>query len=93
MNKTQFVDAVAEDCGASKRDVEKVIKSFMGTIEDTLAKDSKESIQFIGFGSFSVAERKARKGFNPQTKEEIEIPASKTVKFKPGAALKEAVNK
>ncbi|MGM0444264.1 MAG: HU family DNA-binding protein [Fibrobacterota bacterium] len=93
MNKSQFIDAVADDCGIAKRDVEKVVKSFLDTIETTLAEDSSESIQFIGFGSFSVAERKARKGFNPQTKQEIEIPASKSVKFKPGAALKEAVNK
>lgn len=93
MNKGQFVDAVVADCGVAKGDVEKVLKSVLGTIETTLANDENETIQFIGFGSFGVAKRSARKGYNPRTKEEIEIPASKTVKFKPGQALKDAVNK
>ncbi len=93
MNKGQLIDAVVADCGVAKGDVEKVLKSITDVITTTLAEDSTETIQLIGFGSYSVAERKARQGFNPRTKEPIEIAASKTVKFKPGAALKEAVNK
>ncbi len=92
MNKGQLVSAVAEDCGIAKGDTEKVINSLLETIKTTLANDSAETIQFIGFGSFSVAERKARQGFNPRTGEKMEIPASKSVKFKVGAALKAAVN-
>ena len=90
MNKGELVAAVANDSGLAKGDVEKALSSILETIKNTVAKA--EDVQLIGFGSFVQVERKARKGFNPRTKEEIEIPASKSVKFKPGAALKAAVN-
>lgn len=91
MNKGELITAVAEDTGIAKGDVEKVLGSILETIKTSVAKD--EDVQLIGFGSFVQVERKARQGFNPRTKEKIEIPASKSVKFKPGAALKDAVNK
>ncbi len=91
MNKGELITAVAEDSGIAKGDVEKVLASILETIKSSVAKA--EDVQLIGFGSFVQVERKARQGFNPRTKEPIQIPASKSVKFKPGAALKEAVNK
>ncbi len=93
MNKGDLVNAVVADCGLAKGDVEKVLNSVLDSIKKTLSDNTDEVIQLIGFGSFSVSDRKARQGFNPRTKEPIEIPASKSVKFKPGSALKEAVNK
>ena len=91
MNKSELVAAVAEDSGLAKGDVEKALASILETIKNSVAKG--EDVQLIGFGSFVQVERKEREGFNPRTKEKITIPASKSVKFKPGAALKAAVNK
>ncbi len=91
MNKGELVTAVAEDSGIAKGDVEKVLGSILETIKVSVAKD--EDVQLIGFGSFTQVQRKERQGYNPRTKEPITIPASKSVKFKPGAALKDAVNK
>ncbi len=91
MNKGELITAVAEDTGIAKGDVEKVLGSILDTIKNSVAKA--EDIQLIGFGSFVQVERKARQGFNPRTGEKMAIPASKSVKFKPGAALKDAVNK
>jgi DNA-binding protein HU-beta len=92
MNKGQLVAAVAENCGIAKGDTEKVINALLETIKTTLANDKSETVQFIGFGSFSISERKAREGFNPRSGEKMQIPASNSVKFKVGAALKAAVN-
>ena len=90
MNKTELVSALVEETSLTKKDVEKVLNSFI----DVVARELKngEKIQLIGFGTFEVAERAARTGMNPQTKEPIEIPASKAPRFKPGKALKDAVN-
>ncbi|WP_396212953.1 HU family DNA-binding protein, partial [Exiguobacterium sp.] len=71
------------------KDVTKVVESTFESITETL--QSGEKVQLIGFGNFEVRERAARKGRNPRTKEDIEIPASKVPAFKPGKALKDAV--
>ena len=90
MNKTELVAAVAEQADISKKDAEKVLKAFVDVVTEEMKKGDK--IQLVGFGTFEVAERAARTGRNPQTKETIEIPASKAPKFKAGKALKDAVN-
>ena len=91
MNKGELISATAEATGLAKGDVEKALNAILDTVKATVA--TGDSVQLIGFGSFTVTSRNERQGFNPRTKEPITIPASKTVKFKPGAALKEAVNK
>ncbi|TYS17613.1 HU family DNA-binding protein [Rossellomorea vietnamensis] len=90
MNKTDLINAVAESAELSKKDAENAVKAVLENIEETLAKGDK--VQLIGFGNFEVRERSARKGRNPQTGEEMEIPASKQPAFKPGKALKDSVN-
>lgn len=89
MNKTELINAVAEATDLSKKDAGKAVDAVFDTILNTLAKG--EKVQLIGFGNFEVRHRAARKGRNPQTGEEIQIPASKVPAFKPGKALKEAV--
>ena len=90
MNKSELVSAIAEKSGVSKADADKMVSAFVETSKETLAKG--ESIQLIGFGTFSVAERVARIGRNPKTGKEIQIAAKKVAKFKAGSALSEAVN-
>ena len=77
--------------GTSKKSAEESLNAFIEVITEELKKG--EKIQLVGFGSFEVRKRAARKGRNPQTKEEIKIPASKSPVFKAGKALKEIVNK
>lgn len=89
LNKTELITAVAESTELSKKDATKAVDSVLSTIEDALK--SGDKVQLIGFGNFEVRERAARKGRNPQTGEEIEIKASKIPAFKPGKALKDAV--
>ncbi|MEK4648202.1 HU family DNA-binding protein [Exiguobacterium sp. FSL W8-0210] len=89
MNKTELIQAVVEKSDLTKKDVTKVVESTFESITETL--QSGEKVQLIGFGNFEVRERAARKGRNPRTKEDIEIPASKVPAFKPGKALKDAV--
>jgi DNA-binding protein HU-beta len=89
MNKTELVKAVAERAELTQKDAAKVLDALFDTITQTLAKE--EKIQLIGFGTFEVRDRAARKGRNPQTGEEIEIAASKVPAFKAGKELKEAV--
>lgn len=90
MNKAELISAVAQKSGLTKKDSEAAIDAFMSVVEDTLSK--KEKVVLVGFGTFEVKERAARKGRNPQTKEEITIPASKAPVFKAGKALKDKVN-
>lgn len=90
MNKQELISAMAEKAGLTKADADKALKAFVDTVKETLAKD--DSIQLIGFGTFSVSERSARTGRNPQTGKEIQIAAKKVAKFKAGKALDEAVN-
>jgi len=91
MNKAELVTQVAEKAGILKKDAETAVNSVFQAIEEALGKGDKA--QFVGFGTFEVRERAARKGRNPQTGEEIDIPASKSVGFKVGKTLKEAINK
>ena len=90
MNKTDLISEVAARTGMTKRDVEKVVNAFFSTIEGTLK--SGDKVQLIGFGTFEVRDRQARKGRNPQTGEEISIPAARVPAFKAGKALKDAVD-
>ncbi len=91
MNKAELIAAVAAKTGATKKSAEEAVNAFTDVVTETLKKGDK--VQLVGFGSFEVIKRAARKGRNPQTKEEIKIPASKAPKFKPGKALKDIVNK
>ena len=90
MNKTELVSAIAENAGLTKKDSEKVLKAFVEVVTEELKKG--EKVQLVGFGTFEVSERPAREGINPQTKEKIEIAASKAPKFKAGKALKDMIN-
>ena len=90
MNKAELIDAMATESGLSKVDAKKALDGFVGAITKTLK--SGDKISLVGFGSFSVAERAARIGRNPRTKEEIKIAAKKVVKFKAGSDLSETVN-
>lgn len=89
MNKTDLVNAVAEQSGLSKKDAGKAVEAVFASITETLTKGDK--VQLIGFGNFEVRERAARNGRNPQTGKEIKIPASKVPAFKAGKGLKDAV--
>lgn len=89
MNKSELINSVAEAAGLSKKDGTKAVEAVFDTIQSTLAKGDK--VQVIGFGTFEVRERAARKGRNPQSGEEIDIAASKVPAFKAGKALKDAV--
>ena len=90
MNKTELVAAMVNQTNLAKKDVEAVLNSFMEVVTKEL--QDGEKVQLVGFGTFEVAERAARTGRNPSTKEIIEIPAAKAPKFKAGKALKDAVN-
>ncbi len=90
MNKSELVSAIAEASGLTKADSEKALNATTEAIKSALAKG--ESIQLIGFGTFSISERSARTGRNPQTGKEIQIAAKKVAKFKAGKALDESVN-
>lgn len=90
MTKTELVSAIAEQAGLSKSDAEKSLKAFIDTVTNALKADDK--ISLVGFGTFSVGERAARVGKNPQTGEQIKIAAAKVPKFKAGKALKDACN-
>ena len=90
MNKTELIAAIAAKTGETKKDAEATLNAFVNVVSETLAKGDK--VQLVGFGSFEVRKRAARKGRNPQTKEEIKIPASNAPVFKAGKALKDLVN-
>jgi Bacterial nucleoid DNA-binding protein len=89
MNKAELVASMSEKSGLSKKDSETALKSIIDSIQQAMHDGDK--VQIIGFGSFEVRERAERKGRNPQTKEEITIPASKSPIFKAGKALKDAI--
>ena len=89
MNKTELIASVAQKTELTKKDAEKAVKAVFDTVAEELAAGGK--VQVIGFGTFEVRERAARKGRNPQTGKEIKIAASKVPAFKAGKALKEAV--
>ena len=91
MNKGELIAKIAEESKLTKKAAEAALDAFIATVEGSLAKG--EKVQLVGFGTFEVRQRAARKGRNPQTKAEIKIPASKAPVFKAGKALKETVNK
>ena len=90
MTKQELCAAIAEKAEITKKDAEASLNAFTEVVTEELKKG--EKIQLVGFGTFEVSERAARVGRNPQTKEDIKIPASKAPKFKAGKALKDAVN-
>jgi len=90
MNKSDLIAAVAAKTGETKKNAEASINAVVDVIAETLAKGDK--IQLVGFGSFEVRSRAARKGRNPQTGKEMKIAAKKAPVFKAGKALKDAVN-
>ncbi|MBR4516238.1 MAG: HU family DNA-binding protein [Bacteroidaceae bacterium] len=85
MNKTELVAKIAEGAGLSKVDAKKALEATLEAIKETVKKDGK--VALVGFGTFSVSKRDARKGINPATKKAITIPAKKVVKFKAGSEL------
>ena len=89
MNKTDLVASIAAKTEMTKKDAEKALDAVVASIEGALKKGDK--VQLVGFGSFEVRQRAARKGRNPQTGKEISIPASKVPAFSAGKALKDAV--
>jgi len=91
MNKQELVEVVAKECEVSKACGEKAVNAILDGIKNGVKKT--KEVRLIGFGTFSVRARKARKGRNPQTGAVINIKASKTVKFTAGQDFKNAVNK
>ena len=98
MTKNELIDVVAEKTGVTKKDTGEVINETIDTIMNHLkseaekAEDNRDNVQLIGFGTFEVRDRSARKGRNPQTGEEIQIPARKVPVFRSGKSFKEAVD-
>ena len=90
MNKADLVQSIAQKTGLSKKNTELALNSFVESIEDALAKG--EKVTLVGFGTFEVKDRAARVGVNPQTKDKINIAASKAPAFRAGKDLKEKVN-
>ena len=90
MTKADLVNSIAEKAGLSKADAEKALKAFTDAVTDALK--AGEKVSLVGFGNFSVGDRAARTGQNPQTGAKIEIPAAKVPKFKAGKALKDSIN-
>lgn len=89
MNKGEIVDRMANAAGISKTAADKALTEFTNAVAEALK--SGDKVTLIGFGTFQVSERQARTGRNPRTGVQIEIPAKKTVKFKPGARLSETI--
>lgn len=90
MNKSDLINSIASKSGLNKKNSEAALNAFISSVEDTLK--AGEKVTLVGFGTFEVRERAARKGRNPQTKKEITIPASKAPVFKAGKGLKDNVN-
>jgi DNA-binding protein HU-beta len=91
MNKAELTDIVAKEAKITKAEAKRVIESFSGNISKCLKKN--DEVRLIGFGTFGVRKRKARKGVNPQTGKALNIPAKKVPFFRPGSELKKAVEK
>ena len=89
MNKAELIEAMSNNAKISKADAKRALDSFLDSTSKALRKGDR--VALVGFGSFSVSRRAARKGRNPQTGKEIEIPAKKVVKFKPGSELSDSV--
>ncbi|MBE7042604.1 MAG: HU family DNA-binding protein [Ruminococcaceae bacterium] len=89
MNKTELISKVAEKAELSKKDADKAVSALIESVQEALKAGDK--VQLVGFGSFEVRERAARKGKNPRSGEEITIPASKSPVFKAGKAFKDSI--
>ena len=89
MNKTDLIEEIADKANASKSEAQRFFDAFTDVVESALKKD--EDIQITGFGKFYVQKREAREGINPQTKEKMNIPASKVPTFTAGNSLKDAI--
>ncbi|EPL6455385.1 nucleoid-associated protein HU-beta [Providencia vermicola] len=90
MNKAQLIDQIASDANISKAAAGRVVDAFVATVTSSLSKG--DDVALVGFGNFTVRERAARTGRNPQTGKEIKIAAAKVPAFRPGKGLKDAVN-
>ena len=90
MNKSELIAKIADVAGLSKADAKKALDATVDVLKEALV--AGEKIQLVGFGTFAVAERPAREGINPATKEKIQIPARRVAKFKAGAELADALN-
>ena len=90
MNKTELIEAIAKEASLSKKDAEAALNAYTSVVTKTLKKGDK--ITLVGFGTFEVRKRAARKGKNPQTGEAIKIKAAKVLAFKPGKGLKDTIN-
>ena len=90
MNRTELINALSTKTSSTKKVAEENLKAFIDVVTEALKNG--EKVQLVGFGTFETKTRAARKGINPQTKEEIKIPASTVPTFKVGKALKDAVN-
>ncbi len=90
VTKADLVSHIASETGLKKVDAERALGAMTSAIQGALMTGKK--VTLVGFGTFSVAQRKERMGRDPQTKQPIRIPASRSVKFKPGKAMKDAVN-
>jgi DNA-binding protein HU-beta len=91
MNQGDLIEKVANAASISKAEAERAINAMKEAITDSLRRNTK--VTLVGFGTFQVSQRRARRGHNPYTNEAIKIPATKTVRFSVGKQLKEAVNK
>ena len=91
LTKKELADDVAKKAGLKKKDAEAAVDAMLDSVTKALKKGQK--VQLVGFGTFEVRKRKARTGINPQTKAKIKIAASKSPAFRPGKALKDAINK
>ena len=89
MNKTDLIQEIADKTNSSRSDAQKFFDAFTDVVESALKKD--DQVQITGFGKFYVQKREARQGINPQTKEKMDIAASKVPKFTAGNALKDAI--
>ena len=90
MNKNELISAVAERCGVNKSQAGEAVEAVLGTVQDSLCAGNE--VRILGFGNFSVSDRKATTARNPRTGETVQVAASKAPKFKAGKALKDAVN-
>lgn len=90
MNKNELITDIADECSLTKADATRVVDAFTEAVKKALKKG--DTVSLVGFGTFSVRKRAARMGRNPRTNEAIKIKASKVPAFKPGKALKDALN-
>ena len=91
MNRAELIEALATEMNTTKASCEQFLNAFVGTVEKNIKKN--DGVKLVGFGTFTTSKRKARIGRNPQTGEQIKIPARTVPVFRPGAELKSKVQK